>query len=280
VARIRSIHPDFPSDKKLATVCRDARLTYVSCWCIADDAGLFRADPRQLIGQLFPYDGDVTEAQLEGWLVALVDLGLVRWHQTKHGARVGQIVNWPKRQKIDKPSKSFLQAEITGLATLSRVSGETPASGAHDGIDSLPTPSRPESRVLSPEPRVLSPEPGGRLPPASELPGLDTLLEKLEEPHLDAVEGYIRAAQFPRDVVATILAEGPDTGTNAAAGKTWPVIGQALVEMRAAGKSFTPIVFRAFIRRLLEAPPARPGESPGDRARATADRLERQGAKK
>ena len=91
----------------------------------------------------------------------------------------------------------------------------------------------------------------------------------------EALDGYIRSAQFPAAVVQSILAEGPDTGVNGAAGKTWEHIAQALIDMRAAGKPFTPLVLRAFIRKLLEAPPAKPGESPGDRARATASRLEK-----
>jgi hypothetical protein len=89
VARIRSIHPDFPSDKKLAKVPRDARLAFVCCWCIADDAGLFRAEPRQLLGALFPHDHDVADSQLEAWLADLVSIGVLRWRQTRDGARVG-----------------------------------------------------------------------------------------------------------------------------------------------------------------------------------------------
>jgi hypothetical protein len=245
MARIRSIHPDFPSDKKLATVSRDARLTYASTWCIADDAGLFRANPRQLLGQLYPYDEDVTEAQLEAWLVALVDLGLIRWHTTRDGARVGEIVNWPKRQKIDRPSKSFLQAELHGLATDSGHPREPRTKDTRESGEPGATPSRPESRVLSPEPRVLSPESGAA-----------ALRARLPVAYHKVLDGYLRAAQYPDALAAAILAEGPDTGTNGAPGKTWDVIGRALLEMRAAGKPFTPALLRAFCRKLIEPPRA------------------------
>lgn len=240
MARIRSIHPDFPSDKKLAGVSRDARLTYALTWCVADDAGLFRADPRQLLGQLYPYDADVTEAELELWLAALVGLGVIRWHTTRDGARVGQLVNWPKRQKIDKPSKSFLSMEITGLAEASRGASESPEGDSGKPREPLVPPSRSESGVLSPESRALSLE-------------SKALRAHLPAAYHEVLDGYIRAAQNPAAVIATILAEGPDTGTNAAPGKTWDVIGRALLEMRAAGKPFTPALLRAFCRPLIEA---------------------------
>lgn len=277
MARIRSIKPELPHDAKLATVSLPARYTFVLLWTVADDHGYFRASPRWLLGSLYPHD-DIPAEQVEGWLAELVEVGVVTLLALPDGSPVGRVTNWTKHQRIDNASKSFICEQLGKAPKVAADRGESRQGSEESGEP--PHPTARSLRALSPEPRVLSPEPGGRLPPTSELPGFDTLLEKLEEPYLDAVDGYIRAAQFPREVVATILAEGPDTGTNGAAGKTWPVIGQALVEMRAAGKPFTPIVFRAFIRRLLEAPPVRPGESPGDRARATADRLERQGAKK
>lgn len=264
MARIRSIHPDFPSDKKLAGVSRDARLTYALTWCVADDAGLFRANPRQLLGQLYPYDEDVTESQLEDWLAALVGLGLIRWHTTKDGARVGQLVNWPKRQKIDKPSKSFLLMEIGGLAGTPRGSIGGPVSGSEDRRE-IGAPGVLSPRVLSPESRVLSPEPEAQL------------RARLPTAYHDVLDGYLRGAPFPPAVIGSILAEGPDTGTNAAPGKTWEIVGQALLDMRASGKPFSPLLLRAFCRKLVDAPPGAPAVSPGDRARARADALEREG---
>lgn len=252
MARIRSIHPDFPSDKKLAQVSRDTRLTYVNCWCISDDAGLFRANPRQLLGQLFPHDNDVTEAQLEAWLATLVTLGLIHWHKGKDGERIGQLVNWPKRQKIDRPSKSFLLMEIGGPSRLARPPRDNGAAGSGLVSEGLASPSRPES--LSPE--SVSPE-RGALSPESEA----ALRARLPDQYHEVLDGYLRSAQHPEAVIATILAEGPDTGINAAAGKTWDVIGQALLELRAAGKPFTPALLRAFIRKLSESPPSPRGKS-------------------
>lgn len=260
------MHPDFPSDKKLAAVDRDARLTFLTCVCIADDAGLFRAEPRQLMGALFPFDTDVDEVQLEAWLSALIAIGVLRWRTTREGMRVGEVVNWKKRQKIDRPSKSFLDAELLPLATEARAPRVLPIDDARASGEASASPSRPESRVLSPESRVLSPE-------------SMALRARLPAAYHDVLDGYLTAAQHPASLLAAILAEGPDTGTNGAPGKTWDVIGQALLEMRAAGKPFSSVLLRAFCRKLLEAPPSASGKrlTDAERMRAAAD-AERAGA--
>lgn len=268
MARIRSIHPDFPSDKKLAQVGRDVRLTYVECWCIADDKGLFRAERRQLLGQLYPYDTDVDEDQLEAWLSALVKLGVLVWRTTRDGMRVGELVNFPKRQKIDRPSISFLNSELVPLAEGSRV---LDGAGANDS-GGLPEP--PAAGVLSPEPRVLSPEPGGRGPTLASVSRYSELRRLLPEKAYPALDGYVRAAKHPNAVVAAILDEGPETGINAGPAKTWLIIGQALQDLLAAGETFTALRLRAFIGRLVReaADPQAPGAiDPGARMKQSAD---------
>lgn len=232
----------------MAQVCRDARLTYALTWCIADDAGLFRAEPRQLVGALYPHDRTVTEDQLEAWLVDLVALGVLRWRFTREGARVGELVNFSKRQKIDRPSKSFLNSELLPLANGSRGGGEGVPSDSREVGETLAV------GVLSLEPRVLSPEPrvvGGDDDDLASISRYTELRDRLPEPARPALVGYVRAARDPMVLVQVILAEGPDTGTNGSAGKTWPVIGQALIDMRAAGEAFRPVVFRAFVTRAV-----------------------------
>lgn len=145
--RIRSIKPEMPHDRKLAGVTRDARLTFVYCWTVADDQGLFRAHPRQLLGQLYPHDTDVDEGQLEAWCAELVAVGVLRWRWTLDGARVGEIVNWGKHQVIQKPGKPFLSK------SLHPVGWEPPTN----------PPGTPEKKyVRSQESGVRSPESGVR----------------------------------------------------------------------------------------------------------------------
>lgn len=245
MARIRTVHPQTAQDRKLASVSRDARYTFVLTWTIADDEGFFRAEPRQLLGQLYPFDNQLDGSHLEAWLSELVSIGVLRWRFTRDGARVGQVVNWPKYQRIDRPSKSFLASQLEGLAEGSRDCGEGEARV-----------QRLES--LSPESRVLSLESRSGAPAREELA---TLQEKLPATAHPALEGYYRAAQFPAAVLAAILAEGPDTGVNAAPGKTWDIVGQALTEMQAAGCPFSPAILRAFCRRLLVPEAAAPSDN-------------------
>lgn len=155
MARIRSLKPETASDKKLASVSRDARYTFLLLISQADDDGLFRAEGRQLLGALYPFDDDVTPTVLEVWLAELVRIGALRWRETRDGVRVGELVNWSRHQLIKNRSKPFL---LTQLVPVSEKEPEP--SGAP--TESLPPVSvesgGAESRVLSLESGVLSPE--------------------------------------------------------------------------------------------------------------------------
>ena len=128
MARIRSIKPEFPGDEKLATVSRDARLTFILAWTQADDEGLLSAAPRQLLGSLYPLDESVTPPLLEAWIAEVIAIGRLRWRFTTDGARVLEIVNWKKHQKIDKPSPSKIRALLEPLAGSPRLPREESAS--------------------------------------------------------------------------------------------------------------------------------------------------------
>lgn len=60
MARIRSIKPEFWTDRKLATISRDARLLYIAMWNLADEWGRLQGDRRYIKGHCFPYDDDLT----------------------------------------------------------------------------------------------------------------------------------------------------------------------------------------------------------------------------
>ncbi|SRR6266568_180405 len=272
MARIRAVHPDLPSDRKLANVSRDARYTYVLTWCIADDKGLFRAEPRQLLGQLYPHDPEIDGSHLEAWLSDLVSIGVLRWRADRAGARIGELVNWPKRQKIDKPSKSYLEGELITLAGGSQLPREPVAAESRLSRETL-APGSLEYRALNPEPRVVADD-DDRLARVSRI---GELRDRLPSSAHNALDGYLRAATDPAAVVATILAEGPDTGTNAAAGKTWEHIGQALLDLRAASEPFKPVAFRAFVERAQRDGGRQLGTD-AEQMRRARERLAREGA--
>lgn len=95
----------------MGNVSRDARLTFVQLFTLADDEGRLRGNSRMLASLLFPYDdGEVghvltTAKDVEAWMVELEREGCIVRYQIDTAAYV-QICNWLIHQKIDKPSKS------------------------------------------------------------------------------------------------------------------------------------------------------------------------------
>jgi hypothetical protein len=107
MARIRSIKPEFPQSESMGRVSRDARLTFVLLWTIADDAGRLRGNSRMLASLLYPYDSDAPRL-IDRWLEELSkEKCLVRYKV--NGNQYIEICNWLSHQKIDHPSKSKIE---------------------------------------------------------------------------------------------------------------------------------------------------------------------------
>lgn len=104
MARIRTIKPEFPQSESMGNVSRDARLTFLELWTIADDEGRLRGNSRMLASLLFPYDDDAP-ALIDGWLGELEREGCIVRYKVD-GQSYVEICNWLIHQKIDKPSKS------------------------------------------------------------------------------------------------------------------------------------------------------------------------------
>ena len=104
MARIRTIKPEFPQSESMGRVSRDARLTFLQMWTLADDAGRLRGNSRMLASLLFPYDDDAPSL-IEGWMSELEREGCIERYQAD-GQSYIQICNWLIHQKIDKPSAS------------------------------------------------------------------------------------------------------------------------------------------------------------------------------
>jgi hypothetical protein len=124
MARIRTLKPELPTDRKLAQLSIEARYTFVLCITQADDDGLLRAEPREALASLYPHDRKITSETLEVWIGELVAGGVLRERRTVDGARVIEVCNWKKHQKIDHPAKS----RIGPLAKDSRAPRENGAS--------------------------------------------------------------------------------------------------------------------------------------------------------
>ena len=108
MARIRCIKPEFPHSESMGNVSRDARLTFVLLWTLADDSGRLRGNSRMLASLLFPYDNDAPK-KIDTWLEELEREECVQRYVVD-GASYVEIRNWLNHQKIDKPSVSKIPA--------------------------------------------------------------------------------------------------------------------------------------------------------------------------
>ena len=117
--RIRTIKPEFWASESVGRMDRDTRLTFIGLWSLADDHGRFRADPRFVAGQLFPYDSDGPAISSRA-LASLSAEGSVVLYEVS-GSHYGAITGWERHQKIDKRSSSRLPAPEEGKPTETRV---------------------------------------------------------------------------------------------------------------------------------------------------------------
>ncbi|UGQ44957.1 hypothetical protein [Massilia endophytica] len=142
MARIRTIKPEFPQSESMGNVSRDARLTFLQLWTIADDEGRLRGNSRMLASLLFPYDDDAP-ALIDGWLAELEREGCIVRYQVGSQNYL-QIANWLIHQKIDKPSKSKIPEFVPAprvIANVREYSSEDQGSRIKDqGKDHISAP--------------------------------------------------------------------------------------------------------------------------------------------
>lgn len=115
MSRIRSLKPELPTDRTLAALPMEVRYTFLLIISQADDYGLLEANPRQLMGALFPHDHALDAETVESWIDQLVAAGRVRWRETVDGAPVLEVIQWTKHQKIQRPGKPLLQGRLQPL---------------------------------------------------------------------------------------------------------------------------------------------------------------------
>lgn len=113
--RIRTIKPEFWASESMGRLDRDTRLVFIGLWSLADDQGRFRADPRFIAGQVFPYDEDGVDVASRA-LASLRECSSITLYEVG-GSKYGVICHWKDHQKIDRPSQSRLpQPPETSLA--------------------------------------------------------------------------------------------------------------------------------------------------------------------
>lgn len=108
MARIRSIKPTFWSDEKIGLLPREVRMTFLGLIsALADDHGRLVGNARIVRGAVYPYDDDLSVADVEGHLAQLAAAGRIRRYRV-NGDEFIQIVHWARHQRVDRPSASLL----------------------------------------------------------------------------------------------------------------------------------------------------------------------------
>lgn len=123
--RSRMIKPEFWDDEKLATISRDARLTFIGLWTYADDYGVVKGNSLWLKNHIFSYD-ETKLSQFEAWLKELEKIGCIAPFQADN-EKFYYIKHFLKHQSINHPSKRIYPEppqEIT--KTLQEDSRNTP----------------------------------------------------------------------------------------------------------------------------------------------------------
>lgn len=107
MARIRTLKPEFWHDEDMALLSAETRLLAIGLLNLADDEGYFKAHPSLIRGAIFPF----TEGSLNihGMLTELSSVCYVRLFEGSDGKQYGQVTNFTKHQKVNRPTPSKIK---------------------------------------------------------------------------------------------------------------------------------------------------------------------------
>src|SRR5262252_758264 len=114
--RIRTVKPEFWSSPTVARLSLRARLLFSGLWYCADAEGRGLADAGRIRRALFPWDDEISDAQVDGSLRELASQGLIRLYSrrltpTKSRQRATllyQVTSWDEHQIVNRPTPSRL----------------------------------------------------------------------------------------------------------------------------------------------------------------------------
>lgn len=117
--RIRTIKPEFWTDKKVASWDHFTRLFFIGLWSCSDDYGRGSAEPARLASELFPYDLSrecrETLARVSRALARLSEESRITLYEVG-GEVYYEVTNWDKHQRVDKPGKSRIPQKNKGIS--------------------------------------------------------------------------------------------------------------------------------------------------------------------
>jgi hypothetical protein len=101
MARVRTVKPEFWTDRRVGECSVSARLLFIAALNFADDEGGLDRSAKQLKAQAFPYD----DIDCEPLVQELLSVGLLIEYEVG-GDKYLHIKNFRKHQRIDKPQKA------------------------------------------------------------------------------------------------------------------------------------------------------------------------------
>jgi hypothetical protein len=115
--RIRTIKPEFWTDKKVASWDHFTRLLFIGLWSAADDHGRGSAEAARLSSELFPYDlsrdPSETLARVAASLATVAESGRVTLYAAD-GETFYEVANWARHQRVDNAGKPKVPAPCDG----------------------------------------------------------------------------------------------------------------------------------------------------------------------
>ena len=109
MARNRMIKPEFWASETLMRASRDSRLLFIGLWNFCDDYGFCMGSNRRVLGDVFPVDDNVTEANIKKWITELITVNVVIPLEYK-GKKLLFIKSWGEHQTVQHKSKrSFIE---------------------------------------------------------------------------------------------------------------------------------------------------------------------------
>ena len=131
--RIRTIKPEFWTDKRVASWDHFTRLLFIGLWSAADDHGRGSAESARLASELFPYDLSRDPSETLARVAAGLDTLAAAYRITLYdveGEAFYEVSSWSRHQRVDNAGKPRVPTPSQGVA---RVSRELPRVAAGTG---------------------------------------------------------------------------------------------------------------------------------------------------
>lgn len=195
MARMRSVKPEFWTDRKLARVSRDARLLYIALWNQADEWARVHGDTRYVKGHCLPYDDDLSLGAIDRLLEELAGAGHVQRYDFA-GDPYLHLPKLPKHQRLEphKVPSRLPEPPDPANPQVTDVSGSRANESARRSDESAPDADSSETNVALHVAGGMKHVAGsrGQVAPPAAAP-LDGVIDRLADDLAPNAAGVVRA---------------------------------------------------------------------------------------